>query len=470
MGKVTATGPGYDNIIERQTITAVIVSTDVLVQLFPLLNGEAFGSKWGNLIARWCVQFYEEFKEAPGKRIENIFREWKDKGEKDDATSDMVEKLLSILSDEYDQREEEITVEYTVKQAVEHFRRVKMKRLSEELQEGVEAGETVKTMELVRTFVLPSIGGNGGIDVCNDFNAIRSAFEYHERETTIEYPAGLGDFFGDSLREDSFICFMGSDKSGKSQYLMDMAFRAMTQRKRVVFFEAGDMSQDQVIGRFMTRVARRPMHVCQYEYPTDMDASTKVAIVTHEVRQCNERLSVKAAWGELKKLMKSRIKSEQGYLRLFNYTTGTLKVEEMRSVIQNLCRSGFKPDVVIVDYADILCPPSNKNADAREQTNAIWKQLAALRLEYHCLVATASQANAKAYGAETMTRMHFSEDKRKMSHVTGMIGINVTAVEKTLGVSRLNWIVRRDRAFNEQKCCVVAGCLAIANPAILSVF
>ena len=49
-----------------------------------------------------------------------------------------------------------------------------------------------------------------------------------------------------------------------------------------------------------------------------------------------------------------------------------------------------------------------------------------------------------------------------------MIGLNQTPEEKEIGVMRLNWVILREGVFVETKCVYVAGCLAIANPAIRS--
>ena len=65
---------------------------------------------------------------------------------------------------------------------------------------------------------------------------------------------------------------------------------------------------------------------------------------------------------------------------------------------------------------------------------------------------------------------NFSEDKRKHAHVTGTVGLNQTKEESKIGIMRLNWIVAREMRFNSHKCCHVAGCLDIANPAIKSTF
>lgn len=90
--------------------------------------------------------------------------------------------------------------------------------------------------------------------------------------------------------------------------------------------------------------------------------------------------------------------------------------------------------------------------------------------DLHCLVVTATQTNAASYKEETLKMSSFSEDKRKLSHVTGAVGLNTTDDEKRQGLMRWNWIVRREDSFDPGIHCHVAGCLAIANPAVLSTF
>jgi hypothetical protein len=84
------------------------------------------------------------------------------------------------------------------------------------------------------------------------------------------------------------------------------------------------------------------------------------------------------------------------------------------------------------------------------------------------LVVTATQADAQSYVASTLGKSNFSEDKRKLAHATAIAGINQTDDEKQFQIQRLNWIVLREQEFHTFKCLHVAGCLAIAQPAIKS--
>jgi hypothetical protein len=90
--------------------------------------------------------------------------------------------------------------------------------------------------------------------------------------------------------------------------------------------------------------------------------------------------------------------------------------------------------------------------------------------EFHNLVVTATQANAKSFTAEILNMEHFSEDNRKFAHVTGMVGINQTNDEKKEQLQSLNWLVLREDEFDITKTVYAANCLAIANPAVKSIF
>lgn len=81
---------------------------------------------------------------------------------------------------------------------------------------------------------------------------------------------------------------------------------------------------------------------------------------------------------------------------------------------------------------------------------------------------TATQADAASFDANLITSSNFSEDRRKLDHVTAMIGINSTDEEKECGIYRLNHIKRRDDDFSVGQVVYTASCLAMANPAVRS--
>jgi replicative DNA helicase len=128
---------------------------------------------------------------------------------------------------------------------------------------------------------------------------------------------------------------------------------------------------------------------------------------------------------------------------------------------------GWAPDVVVIDYADLLAPLNNKD-DSRNQINANWIAMSSLRIKLDCCLVTATQSDANSFKTDILDRSNFADDRRKFDHVTAMVGINQKDTEKDDCIQRLNVLAVRDDAFVESRCVHVAGCMATNRPAMFS--
>ena len=255
-------------------------------------------------------------------------------------------------------------------------------------------------------------------------------------------------------------------------WLIDLAWRAMLQGRRVAFVEVGDMSKGQIMLRFMTRASKRSLMATEpgkpIRWPVALDHAPDVPRASVEFKdyEYEDPLTWQEAYGACERIVNKR--GDGSLLRLECFPNSTIGVQGVYSMIQRWERHGWgTPDVIVIDYADVLMPPPGYK-DTRDQINATWKELRALSQQLHALVVTATQSDADSYTAETMTMGNFSEDKRKNAHVNGLVGINQTPSEKKLGIQRLNWLALRESEFSSDDECYVAGCFALANPAVLS--
>jgi hypothetical protein len=308
--------------------------------------------------------------------------------------------------------------------------------------------------------------GNGSlVKPPQDYIPWAQAFDSDRRSPLINYSGGLEKFFGGALSRESLISFMGPDKTGKSFWLLDVAFRAIKARRRVAYFEVGDLMQDEVLLRLGSRASRIPLEPGTIHIPLEIDSETK-QVVDYDERTFTEGLSARHAYKTFRKICRNR-----DVFRLSCHPNGTISVDGLRQILSDWHRGGWMADVVVIDYADILEPPRGL-LDPLVQTDETWKRLRRMSQELHCLVVTASQSNAAAYQDKTSTlgRKHFSGRKTKLAHVNGMIGINYNDEDKKNGVMRLNWVVKRKGKYEESKSVTVAGCLDVAAPAIISVF
>lgn len=465
---------------ERTILTGMVVSTSVLSRIALKWKSEGlFRSTLSNIVGGWCVKYFQRHSKAPGKDVVNLFSRWAQDREGDQDTVKLVQKYLESLSGEYSRLRKSINSEFVLDLAGEHFNSVYLEKLGEYIQGCKDSGKVEDAWKKVQQAHKVEIGVGAGIDVFQNAAEMRDSIEGQQDSVLFRYPGALGRFFGDSLEREGFLAFLGPEKRGKTWWLIDLAWRAMLQRKRVAFFEVGDLSKKQLLRRFYTRALGRPLkqtregrHVL---YPTDLvlAESEGPAKAQYDVKTMTRQYDEPATWMEVQRAMKriqdDRIRSDSSYLRCSIHPNSSINVAGLRSIIDEWMIDNWIPEVIVIDYADILAQPTGFRGESRDAVNDNWKAMRRMSQELHGLVVTATQANAASYTSDQLGMSNFSEDKRKFSHVTGMIGINQTNPEKVIGVQRLNWLVLREDEFIVTQEVAVAGCLAIANPALRSI-
>jgi hypothetical protein len=455
---------------ERSILIAMIVDTVVLGRLSNKWKPSMFESPHANRVGQWCVKYYKKYEKAPSSHIQSIYESWAADAQNKDQI-EIIGSFLDSLSRQYKRLKHDSNSDYILDLACWHFNRVQLNRLTDTITGDIGQGKIERALTRVADYRKLEVGTTEPIDVLHNREAIMSAFS-NRQEPLITYGQGLGKFFGSHLERDGLIAFQGPEKRGKSFMLQEIAFRAVIQKRKVAFFECGDLSQDQIMRRFMIRIAKRPAFPCKIKYPLSIrlkkvEGQAPIAKLTYKPKKFKEPLSWRKAYKACVKLTEERrLKS---VWRLSCHYNGTLSVDDIRATLEDWDRDGWSPDVIVIDYADIL-RMEYTGLEGRDRYDETWKQLRRLSQERHCLVVTATQAAARAYKAQTQGQEHFSEDKRKNAHVTGMVGLNQTVKEKEKGVLRLNWIDLREGYFSPRRCCYVATCLELANMAVKSVF
>lgn len=457
-------------------LTAMIVSDRVLglIQTHLKQERKPFKSKDSNVIAGWCLDYFSKYQKAPRQDVENLFRDYATKAKDEDHVR-LIEKFLATLSQDYERLAKELNEDYLIDTAAGHFNLVKLDKLNATLEAAVLRQDLKEAREAVAACTPINLALSDTVDVFADKAAMADAFAQEDDELLVQYSKDLGKFFGRHLQRDGFISFMAPEKRGKSFWLMDLAWRAAVRdRRRTLLWSVGDMSLKQMLRRLGTRAARRPREVKKIRVPTGLvpnDGSDGDEVVVGRKSSKLVRFELKEftdpiSWA---KDVKPALERQAAMLKLKCTSNSSTSVADIRAELDGQIREGWIPDVVVIDYADILAPePGSAKEDYRHQINVTWQALRKLSQDYHVLVVTATQSDASSYESDLLRRKNFSEDKRKLSHVTGMIGINQTQEEKRDGIFRLNWIALREGLYYETRCVHVAGCLAIANPAIVS--
>jgi hypothetical protein len=119
----------------------------------------------------------------------------------------------------------------------------------------------------------------------------------------------------------------------------------------------------------------------------------------------------------------------RGNLFVKEYGTRQANVSDMRSYLTILSSQGFKPDMVVVDYADIV-KPARRLGEMRHEQAGIYEDLRALAGEFDVAVWAGSQSNRGSLDKEVITIQDFAESFEKSAIVDAAWAFCQTLDEK----------------------------------------
>ena len=131
-----------------------------------------------------------------------------------------------------------------------------------------------------------------------------------------------------------------------------------------------------------------------------------------------------------------QIQNLKGNLIVKEYPTKSSSVNTLKHHLEKMKNRDFIPDVIIVDYADLL-RPSSVLREKRHELETIYEQLRALAQVHKCCVWTASQTNRSGLNAEVITMESISEAFNKCFVADFIFSISRTAEDKLNNEGRI---------------------------------
>ena len=460
-------------------------------------------------IAGWCWEYFEKYNKAPGKNIEGIYYSKLKNGKLNkDVAEEIEQDILPSLSKEF-AKQEEFNLDYLKTETEKYFQERHLDIHSENIKALIANGDILEAEKQACEYKPLTSGTSEDLDLSKDkgivYARLKKAFDT-TNTGLIKFNGVLGEFWNAQLVSGGFVAFMASEKRGKTFWLMELAFKACGLGKKVVFFQAGDMTESQQLKRmsvYLTGKSDQKRYCKKHWEPMRDCIKNQLNDCTNDRRKCDfgifegdEWLDVKFKktiddlekayeenpeyepctacrafkleenkWGtiwikeipetepltlkEAKIAFNNFFLKNERHFKLSSHANDTLSVKQIRAMLAVWEKQdSFVPDVIIIDYADLLTVEGEK--EERSKQNKIWKDLRRLSQEKgQPLVITATQADAKSYEKDRLALKNFSEDKRKYAHVTAMWGLNQdpSGREKKLGIMRINELVIREGAF-----------------------
>lgn len=470
--------------IEWKILIGIIVSTSFARKVIPDLKPEYFSSDYIGKVFDWCREFYSIYKECPGKHIQDIYEENKEQLE--EAQQKIISTFLSKLSKDYEQQEE-FNVEYLVDSAMVYIKNKSIKSIAERALKYLEHGKIEKAEQELEAYKkVAKVTSDWVNPFSPDFIKETYLTEEEGEDNIFIFPGALGKIVGWHQR-DWLVAILAPMKRGKSFFLMEVAFRAFMNHKKVVFFSL-EMSEKRVEKRLLRRVTAHGKIEGEYLYPCfdceyNQNGECERVERTNKIKLLNDlgnkpvfKKDMKykpctacrgtshykvSTWYIIKKRDKqsmqksvrkanSLTKMYGDNFRLKSYPAGTANINDLISALDHLEYSeGFIPDVIVVDYADILKAEDSRLIDPRAKADSTWIKLKGLADSRHCLVVTASQGTRKSIDKKSISQTDVAEDIRKLAHLDVMYGLSQTQEEKAESIMRVSVLAHRDEDANE---------------------
>jgi hypothetical protein len=448
-------------------------------------------------IFRWLMRYYKNYEKAPKATINEIFNYYKKSMGKE--RSAIVEEYLDRLADEYvNFQDSGINPEFINREVMPRFiRRQEAEAMVESIRKKLDADRPDEVEQLIAEYT-PITDEEEDPDIGTmKPGSARQVRKYYGEEkdkgALFKLPGPVGDFMGPIYR-GKLVAITGVEKSGKTHFLQEIGYHAVLYHKLKVLDICLEMPNEDKAERFWQRLGKYsvdedhagrivvPVFDCEnnqqgtceirkklpnrkalFDSPDDVaiyEEQKHWRICTRcrgEVQRKNAKRTKKFVPAIWYRSTLVRPITENRMIRTINkfapYGIGNYRVkcfprfsvtfDEVYHYIKTYIRQkNFRPDVILIDYPDIMRPIDGDLMD-RFNIDYNWKRCSGMGQELDCAVIVPDQAIKAAREKNRLSVMSTSESKTKDAHLDMRLALNKTALEAALGLQRLGMLFRR---------------------------
>ncbi len=440
-----------NTLSERDLLIGLITSEKFCREICPILNPRLLEVEYSRTVAGWIKDFYNNFKKAPQKDILKLYRAHCEEIHDEDLQENILTFIEKVCKD-YDNLKS-FNDDFVLQETIKYLKGRSLKNLSEDIDAYLTSGDVDKAENTITKYKSVEKSSGKAVSLLHNTEAIVNSFTQDD-ELLFKFPGAYGAVVGDVHRED-FISYLAPMKRGKTFALMDAGVEAVKNGLKVLHVSL-EMSEHQMNKRYWTSLSgqlNKDNDDINYSY---FEKEDDKYVIKHKIisRKAVSIADIRKKQNNLKRLFRG------GDIRVLAVPAYSLTVEALDIELDRLLQQEqYVPDVIIVDYADIMSP--SDKSDYRNQLDGIWKRLRGLAQKRKAVVFTASQSG-RASIDKNVDSKDIAEDIRKLAHITSMVSLNQTPIEKKEGILRLKQLAVREgeAEFREAIC---TQCLSIGR-------
>lgn len=387
----------YGHTFQTKVVTSLLNDRAFLQQVSDIIEPNYFESQANSWVVEKIMSYYEKYKTAP---TAEVF-----KSELIAVEDKVLKSTIADALKESAKHKDSSDAEYVKSTTLEFCKNQKMKVAIIESVDLLKSGK----YDLIKKKVDNALKAGTDKDIGHDY-LMDMAARYEEGARTCVSTGWnvVDDITNGGLAEGELGVIIAPAGGGKSWGLVSIAAQAVKAGKRVVYYTL-ELNQFYVARRF--------------------DAFfTKIAFQNLNEEHAQEKI-------------RDTMETIKGDLIVKYYPTKTASITTITSHIEKCISQGKPPDLVIVDYADLIRP--SKAGDKRLELNDIYEDLRGVGGTYGIPIWTASQANRSALEDDVIEGGKVSESYNKIMIADFIMSLSRKLNDKVGGTGR--WHIIKNR-------------------------
>jgi replicative DNA helicase len=395
----------YGKGFQEKVFQAFLTDRAWATQMIEIMTPQYFDLKYLQYLCNSYFNYYKKYKDFPTLNLLiTIIRDDLREG-KDTILRDQIVDFLQRIRVNPDMGD----IAYVKEKSLDFCRKQAMK---EALEKAVEMIAT-DNLDSVVGVMKQALSAGTPMSIGHDFFADVEARFVKTRRSTC--PTGIKhldaqDVLNGGLGKGELGVVVAPTGVGKSHYLVSVGAHALKMGKNVLHYTF-ELSEAAVGLRYDSNLCSMPSNEV-------VDRKTEVLDFYKDSQ-------------------------DLGRLIIKEYPTGTASVQTLRNHIEKLLLKSFTPNVILIDYADIM--RSSRAFDSlRHELKLVYEELRNLAMDLNVPIWTASQANRDASNADVVGLENMSEAYGKAMVADVVVSVSRKPNEKATGAGRL--FVAKNRA------------------------
>ena len=387
----------YGQSFQTKVLSSLITDVRVLDTLNEIIHPKFFESESNKWIAEEIISYYNEYKRTPTLDVFKVeVSKLDDKG----FQKSVVEQLKSVFTQIGDN-----DLEYVKKEFSSFCINQNLKNAIVQSIDLLKAGNYDRIKDLVDKAMKVGVDSNLGHDYILDFD---DRTEEVNRNTVPTDWECINELMDGGLGPGELGVAVAPSGVGKTWVLCALGAAAVKRGLNVVHYSL-ELSEHYVGQRYDTVFTHIP----------SADVKGK------------------------KEEVLDKIKKLPGKLLIKYFPPKGISPKKLESHIEKLIAAGNKPDLIIVDYADLLLSTTNKSDSTYGEQGGVYIELRGLGGELGIPIWTASQTNRSAIDSEVIEADKVADSYAKVMNADFIMSISRKSKDKLNNTARFHIMKNR---------------------------